>query len=230
MRYPYIVVGEQNTQHAPLIDFNITMNSKKNMKKQDYNNYRKYYPLHHFIFYPLLAAAIFWTFNNSRKEPDNSTLWLGLTIVLLFIAFLSLMMRQHYGLKNQDRIARLELRLRYFQLTHKRLEEFENKLSMKQLLALRFASDEELPVLVQKAADENISPSEIKKFDQNTGCLITIGFKLCEALCDLCDNPLVLHEGYTEFHRDHTELHRELKGFNFNFFPPYFYPSSIMYL
>ena len=137
------------------------------MKKQDYSNHRKYYPLHHFIFYPLLSAAIFWTVNNSWKDTDNSTLWLGLTIVLFFIAFLSLMVRQHYGLKNQDRIARLELRLRYYQLTHKRLEELENKLSMKQLLALRFASDEELPVLVQKVVDENISPDAIKRSIKN---------------------------------------------------------------
>jgi len=35
---------------------------------------------------------------------------------------------------------------------------------------------------------------------------------LCEALCDLCEtlcNPLILLEGYIEFHKDHTELHRE---------------------
>ena len=161
------MVGEQNTQYRPVYRFNLLMFSKKNMKKQDYSNHRKSYPLHHFIFYPLLGASIFWTLSNIRKEPDNSTLWLGLTIVLLFIGLLSFMVRQHYGLKNQDRIARLELRLRYYQLTHKRLEELENKLSMKQLLALRFASDEELPMLIQKTIERNISPDEIKRSIKN---------------------------------------------------------------
>ena len=77
------------------------------------------------------------------------------------------MVRQHYALTNQNRIVRLELRLRYYQLTHKRLEEIEVNLSFGQLAALRFASDAELPQLIQQTMDKNLSPGAIKRAIQN---------------------------------------------------------------
>ena len=73
------------------------------------------------------------------------------------------MLRQHYALMNQDRTVRLEMRFRYYVLTHRRLELIENQLSLQQLLALRFASDEELPDLIQLAIDKKLSPNELKK-------------------------------------------------------------------
>jgi hypothetical protein len=79
------------------------------------------------------------------------------------ITWLSFMTRQHYALGNQDRIVRLEMRLRYYQLTHTQLEQYEGRLSFKQIAALRFASDEELPALLQKALEEHLSPNAIKR-------------------------------------------------------------------
>ena len=73
------------------------------------------------------------------------------------------MMRQHYALKIQDRMVRMEMRLRYFRLTGKALEAVESKLSFSQLAALRFASDEELPGLVEKVLTANLSADEIKR-------------------------------------------------------------------
>ncbi len=73
------------------------------------------------------------------------------------------MMRQHYALGNQNRIVRLELRFRYYVITGKRLEPLESKLSFGQLAALRFASDEELAALVERALKENLSDRQIKK-------------------------------------------------------------------
>jgi hypothetical protein len=137
------------------------------MEKQSYNNHTKYYPLHHFVFYPLLGASLFWSIRNSIRYPENAEIWIVISIVLALMGLLSLIVRQHYGLMNQDRIIRLELRLRFYQITHKRLEEFESRLSMKQLMALRFASDEELPALVQRTVDENLAPSFIKRSIKN---------------------------------------------------------------
>ena len=57
----------------------------------------------------------------------------------------------------------MELRFRYYVITGKRLEPLETKLSFSQLAALRFASDEELPGLVDRAVTENLSPIRIKK-------------------------------------------------------------------
>ena len=73
------------------------------------------------------------------------------------------MLRQHYALTLQDRIVRLELRYRYFALTGERLELFENQLSQSQLFALRFAPDDELPGLLKRALQENLSGNAIKK-------------------------------------------------------------------
>jgi len=77
------------------------------------------------------------------------------------------MLRQHYALGNQNRIVRLEMRLRYYQLTQKRFEPLEQQLSFSQIAALRFASDEELPDLVLRAVNESLSPNDIKKAIKN---------------------------------------------------------------
>ena len=73
------------------------------------------------------------------------------------------MMRQHYALINQNRTVRLELRLRYFILTQKRFEEVEARLKSSQIYALRFAPDTELPALVERALNENLSGDDIKR-------------------------------------------------------------------
>ncbi|GAB3254352.1 hypothetical protein GCM10027347_14750 [Larkinella harenae] len=133
------------------------------MKTQNYENHVRYYPPHHFVFYPvvllLLGISIYFTVNDN----EHSTLWLFLALLVGLITWLALMLRQHYALNNQNRIVRLEMRFRYYVLTHQRLELLENRLSFGQIAALRFASDEELPGLVQRALTENLGPDEIKK-------------------------------------------------------------------
>jgi hypothetical protein len=65
-----------------------------------------------------------------------------------------------YALKVQDRVIRAEENFRHFLLTGKPLD---SRIKMRQIIALRFASDEELPVLAQRAIQENLSEKEIKK-------------------------------------------------------------------
>ena len=78
---------------------------------------------------------------------------------------LSMLFRSRgFALKAQDRAIRAEEGLRYFILTGKRLDQ---KLSIRQIVALRFASDEELPPLVEKAITENLSNKEIKQAIKN---------------------------------------------------------------
>lgn len=77
------------------------------------------------------------------------------------------MLRQHYALMNQNRIVRLELRFRYYVLTQRRFEELEQKLSLNQLFALRFAADEEFPDLAERSVHEQLSPDEIKRCIKN---------------------------------------------------------------
>jgi hypothetical protein len=133
------------------------------MQKQNFKNHIKFSPPHHFIFYPLLLAAIIFSIIQYRGHKDQQNIWAALTAGFIFIGWVSFMMRQHYGLGNQDRILRAELRFRYFLLSGKRLELLEDQLSFKQLAALRFASDEELTGLIERAIRENMSPRDIKK-------------------------------------------------------------------
>jgi len=77
------------------------------------------------------------------------------------------MLRQHYSLINQNRIVRLEMRLRYYMLTQQPLESVEHQLSFNQLAALRFASDAELLPLLKRALTERLTPDQIKKSIKN---------------------------------------------------------------
>jgi hypothetical protein len=137
------------------------------MKKQTFDNHIRWYPSHHFVLYPVLLLCTAGSIICLLRYPQDAAIWISITAVFLLIGWLSFMVRQHYALYNQNRIVRLEMRLRYYQLTQKRFEEVEDKLTFGQVAALRFASDEELPVLIQKAISENLSPGSIKRSVQN---------------------------------------------------------------
>lgn len=137
------------------------------MEQQNYRNHIRYYIPHHFILYPVLLFSIVGGVIGMLRFRDYTAIWIAITFILILITSLSFMMRQHYSLGNQNRIVRLEMRLRYYQLTHQRLEDIENKLSFSQLAALRFAGDGELPALVQTTVANNLSPKEIKKSIKN---------------------------------------------------------------
>ena len=132
------------------------------MKDQNYKNHIRFYPPHHFVFYPVILALIIisirYAFTNPEKRPEA----LGFAVVFILLGWLSFMVRQHYALTVQNRIVRLEMRCRYFELTQKRFELFEQEFSFAQIAALRFASDEELPALVDETLKMRLSPDEIK--------------------------------------------------------------------
>jgi hypothetical protein len=69
-----------------------------------------------------------------------------------------------YALKVQDRVIRAEENFRYYRLTGNRLDD---TLSMKQVIALRFAPDDEFVELAEQATSESLSPDDIKKAIQN---------------------------------------------------------------
>jgi hypothetical protein len=133
------------------------------MAKQNFQNHIRYYTPHHFIFYPLLLIAFIASVVAYSHHPEQRELWIAIIAIFILVGWSSFMMRQHYALGNQDRIVRLELRFRYYVITGKRLEPLESKLGFSRLAALRFASDEELATLVDRAIKENLSGSQIKK-------------------------------------------------------------------
>jgi hypothetical protein len=132
------------------------------MEKQSFKNHIRYYTPHHFVYYPIiitfLAFSLYFIF-----ASEDKLIWSFISAIFVVLFCLAFMMRQHYALTLQNRIVRLELRYRYFSLTGERLEDFEHQLNDDQLFALRFAPDEELPELVEKTLNENLSGTEIKK-------------------------------------------------------------------
>ncbi|MEO5593475.1 MAG: DUF6526 family protein [Chitinophagaceae bacterium] len=133
------------------------------MSKQQYKNHIRYYTPHHFIFYPIVLFILIICIKNYVTYPANQTEWLMMAVLTCMLGGLSFMMRQHYALTNQNRTVRLEMRLRYYQLTQLRFEPLEKKFSFKQIAALRFAGDDELLSLIDKTFEEKLSPDAIKK-------------------------------------------------------------------
>ncbi|GGB77933.1 DUF6526 family protein [Dyadobacter sediminis] len=137
------------------------------MAKQNYQNHVRYYPAHHFVFYPVLMILTGASIYYAVKSDEYTLIWTFIAIGLFMTGWLSFMLRQHYALNNQNRIVRLEMRFRYYLLTNQRLDLLENQLSFGQLSALRFASDEELVALTERTLKENLAPNEIKRSIKN---------------------------------------------------------------
>ena len=133
------------------------------MNPQSYKNHIFYYPPHHYFFYGVIIVAFAVCGFGIYKYEEQRVLWIFMAAIIFLIVWLALMLRQHYALGNQNRTVRLEMRLRYYQLTGKRFEEIEQQLGFKQIAALRFASDVELPDLISKAVQQKLSPDDKKR-------------------------------------------------------------------
>ncbi|GAB3734380.1 hypothetical protein GCM10027594_15950 [Hymenobacter agri] len=129
-------------------------------------NTAMYYPWHHFVLLPLsfLMAGYAITRYTKVAGDDDQTARLWFTVAALAVIGLGVlvMLRQHYALQLQDRICRLEVRQRYFEVSGRRFAELEKQLSLAQILSLRLAGDAELPTLAQAAAAEKLSPKDIQ--------------------------------------------------------------------
>lgn len=134
------------------------------MSEQNYKNHRQFVPSFHVLTgLPLLALIIGSIRNLLTTSEDNryeASLLVLVSFILLSIYFHSRM----FALKAQDRAIRAEEKLRHYQLTGKPLDP---RLRMGQIIALRFASDAELPQLAKEAAEQNLSNKEIKQRIQN---------------------------------------------------------------
>jgi len=133
------------------------------MKEQNYSNYKRYYIPHHFIFLPLLAILLVTGIVKGFTDLQHQLEWILFSVVVFCILYLTLMVRQHYALGNQDRIVRLEFRLRYFEIFGKTAEAAEKKLSFSQIAALRFADQNEFVHLINLALNKGLSADEIKR-------------------------------------------------------------------
>ncbi|WP_144282127.1 DUF6526 family protein [Chryseobacterium echinoideorum] len=137
------------------------------MNTQNYQNHRKFYLPHHFIYLPLLLVLQVYGIYKALKNDENQLVWILFSVVIFLLLYLSIMVRQHYALGLQNRLVRLEFKQRYFELYGIRSDEAEEKLSFGQIAALRFAYDDEFKELLNKALIEKTSGDEIKKAIKN---------------------------------------------------------------
>lgn len=135
---------------------------------QNYKNHTRYFPLHHFLITPLTLIIMAWSLVNLFTLWETKEISQALyNILIAFVLLLLPVLARIYALKTQDRIIRLEMRQRYFELTGTSFHKMEKKLRMSQIIALRFAGDEELIPLMEKAVKEKLKSNEIKKSIQN---------------------------------------------------------------
>lgn len=136
------------------------------METQNYASHRKMVPMYHYFATPLTLITLVASVVNLVKSYSGNQGVLGAWLIFLLALLLGFgfaFIRQ-FPLVAQDRAIRAEENLRHFVLTGKLLDA---KLSVRQVVALRFAPDEEFVALAQKAAAENLKPNDIKKLIVN---------------------------------------------------------------
>ena len=126
------------------------------MAAQSFKSHTKWDPLFHFVISPILLVNVILAVRHAWAYPAYTTI---VAVVLAIALFLLAFKMRLYSLKVQDRLIRLEERLRLQgQLPATDLA----RLSESQLVGLRFASDEEVVALAQKALAGNWTQKQIK--------------------------------------------------------------------
>ena len=135
------------------------------MQDQHYKNHSRLVPLYHFVLLPSILALLIGSGINLVQSWDTEGLYSASLICLLaVIVFLLAWFTRGFALKAQDRAIRAEENLRYFAITGKLLD---SKLRTSQIVALRFAPNNEFVDLAHRAVAENLSPQAIKQAIQN---------------------------------------------------------------
>jgi uncharacterized protein DUF6526 len=132
------------------------------MAEQTYATHRQLVPMYHVVTFFLLVAILIgsavnlWRTIGSGASPYSASLILALTVAVFFVYVYS----RVFALKAQDRAIRAEEQLRHYVLTGALLD---GRLTVRQIVGLRFASDAEFVALAKRAAEDNMEPEAIKK-------------------------------------------------------------------
>lgn len=132
-------------------------------KQQSLKNHASFDPAYHYfasavLLGNLVVGVIFVVL--SLHTQLLLSIWILLLTIAIFLMFVRL---RTYPLKIQDRVIRLEERLRLDALLPESLRKRIPELTEDQLIALRFASDEEIPKLVEQALDKQLNRKQIKE-------------------------------------------------------------------
>ena len=131
------------------------------MAGQDYANHRRLHPWYHFVLVPILSINALVALYFAIRHPSILSAWNF--VVASALVLMSVLLRS-YGLRNQDRIIRLEERVRLGTLLPPDLRARIGELRKSDLLALRFCSDDELPELTRRVLSGELkSRDDIKR-------------------------------------------------------------------
>ena len=136
------------------------------MAEQTFANHTKFFPLFHFFVLPVLLVnlgrSVYWL---RKTDLTFASVFGVLTALALIGGFLS---ARIFALTVQDRVIRLEERLRYARLLPADLQPRIEEFTVAQFVSLRFASDAELPALARKVLDEKLQERKaIKQLVKN---------------------------------------------------------------
>jgi len=127
------------------------------MANQSFKNHTKWVPLYHFVLFLLMLTGLILAIIYLTKGISLlSVLYLVMAISLILGSFFA----RTFALRAQDRAIRAEENLRYFSMTGKLLDP---GLTIQQIIALRFSSDDEFVELTTKALQNTMSAKEIKQ-------------------------------------------------------------------
>lgn len=129
-------------------------------RTQSFANHARWLPIYHFLASPVTAFWALHSIWHAIQDPELAHWFEALVAVAISAGIVS---ARIMAITVQNRVIRLEMRLRLKELLSGDLLERSRKLTVRQLIALRFASDAELPALVERTLKgEFAKPKEIK--------------------------------------------------------------------
>ena len=136
------------------------------MEAQNYANHRRNAPAFHFILLPIILLTLIGSFVNLYQSWGDHQRQYSASLIVVIMVCLALvpLLARLFSLKAQDRAIRAEENLRHYVMTGKLLDP---KLTARQIIGLRFASDQEFVELAGRAVEENLTEDAIKKAVKN---------------------------------------------------------------
>lgn len=129
-------------------------------RTQSFENHAKFVPAFHFVAIPILVINLGWSiYRVVHAFSAESVISLLVAVALVIVAFAA----RVFALTVQDRIIRLEMRLRLQQVLPADLKQRVPEFTVGQLVALRFASDAELPELARKVLQDKLTNRKVIK-------------------------------------------------------------------
>ena len=132
------------------------------MSDQNYGNHTRFVPPFHFVLLPALLLGVGGAMVNFRHSiGDHQRVYSASLLLLVMVALVMIaLFARAFALKAQDRAIRAEENLRHFAMTGKLLDP---RLTVRQIVGLRFASDDEFIALARQAAESGMSEKDVKK-------------------------------------------------------------------